>query len=118
MIGLIRTRLTDEAGQALIEYALIVSLIAVILIAALTLTGHSISGILGHIREAGQRGRRMCQGRKRRAYGGSRRTARNERGGAMVEFFHSPPRVLLLLCGMVDFGKAFDYWTDETHLAN
>jgi len=52
MIGSIRTRLTDEAGHALIEYALIVSLIAVISIAALTLTGHSISGILGNISDA------------------------------------------------------------------
>jgi Flp pilus assembly pilin Flp len=52
MIDSIRTRFTDEAGQALIEYALIVSLIAVISIAALTLTGHSISGILGNISDA------------------------------------------------------------------
>ena len=49
MIGSIRTRLTDEAGQALIEYALIVSLIAVVAIAALTLTGHSIRDILNTI---------------------------------------------------------------------
>ena len=52
MIDSIRTRLTDEAGQALIEYALIVSLISVIAVGALTLTGHSISGILGNISNA------------------------------------------------------------------
>lgn len=28
------------------------------------------------------------------------------------------PIVLLLLLGMVDFGKAFNYWIDTTHLAN
>jgi Flp pilus assembly pilin Flp len=52
MIDSIRTRLTDEAGQALIEYALIVSLISVIAVGALTLTGHSISAILGNISDA------------------------------------------------------------------
>jgi pilus assembly protein Flp/PilA len=38
-----------EDGQALVEYALIVSLIAVVAIAALTLTGTSIRGILNTI---------------------------------------------------------------------
>jgi len=52
MLNSIRTRLADESGQALIEYALIVSLISVIAIAALTLTGHSISDILGNISQA------------------------------------------------------------------
>ena len=28
------------------------------------------------------------------------------------------PVLLLLLFGMLDFGKAFNYWIDETHLAN
>ncbi|TMM25275.1 MAG: Flp family type IVb pilin [Actinobacteria bacterium] len=35
-----------EEGQALVEYALIVSLIAVVAIAALTLTGHNIRDML------------------------------------------------------------------------
>jgi pilus assembly protein Flp/PilA len=38
-----------EEGQALVEYALIVSLIAVVAIAALTVTGHNISAILNTI---------------------------------------------------------------------
>jgi len=38
-----------EEGQALVEYALIVSLIAVVAIAALTLTGTSIRSILNNI---------------------------------------------------------------------
>ncbi|TMM25276.1 MAG: Flp family type IVb pilin [Actinobacteria bacterium] len=38
-----------EEGQALVEYALIVSLIAVVAIAALTLTGHNIRDILNSI---------------------------------------------------------------------
>jgi pilus assembly protein Flp/PilA len=39
-------KMRSEDGQALVEYALIVSLIAVVAIAALTLTGHSIRDIL------------------------------------------------------------------------
>jgi pilus assembly protein Flp/PilA len=42
-------KMRAEEGQALVEYALIVSLIAVVAIAALTLTGHSISDILNTI---------------------------------------------------------------------
>ena len=42
-------KMRGEEGQALVEYALIVSLIAVVAIAALTLTGTSISGILNSI---------------------------------------------------------------------
>jgi Flp pilus assembly pilin Flp len=38
-----------EEGQALVEYALIVSLIAVVCIAALTVTGTSIRSILDTI---------------------------------------------------------------------
>ena len=36
----------------------------------------------------------------------------------MVEFALILPLLLLLLLGMVDFGKAFNHWTDMTHLAN
>ena len=42
----------------------------------------------------------------------------DERGAALVEFVLVLPLVLLLLFGMIDFGKAFNYWNDETHLAN
>jgi len=42
-------KMRAEEGQALVEYALIVSLIAVVAIAALTLTGHSIADILNTI---------------------------------------------------------------------
>ena len=38
-----------EDGQALIEYALIVSLIAIVAIVALRTTGNNISGILHNI---------------------------------------------------------------------
>jgi Flp pilus assembly protein TadG len=43
---------------------------------------------------------------------------RNERGTALVEFALVLPLLLVLLLGMLDFGKAFNYWIDETHLAN
>jgi pilus assembly protein Flp/PilA len=39
-------KMRAEEGQALIEYALIVSLISVIAIAALTLTGQSVKNML------------------------------------------------------------------------
>ena len=47
-----------------------------------------------------------------------RRFAADERGVALVEFVLVLPLILLLLLGMIDFGKAFNYWNDETHLAN
>ncbi len=43
---------------------------------------------------------------------------RNESGVAMAEFALVLPILLLLLFGLLDFGKAFNYWIDETHLAN
>ena len=36
----------------------------------------------------------------------------------MIEFALVLPLTLLLVFGMLDFGKAFNYWIDETHLAN
>jgi Flp pilus assembly protein TadG len=42
----------------------------------------------------------------------------DESGQALVEFALVLPLLLLLLFGMLDFGKAFNYWIDETHLAN
>jgi hypothetical protein len=54
-----------------------------------------------------------------RATGGSRRwKLADQRGVALVEFALVLPLILLLLFGMIDFGKAFNYWNDETHLAN
>jgi Flp pilus assembly protein TadG len=47
-----------------------------------------------------------------------RPSAADERGVALVEFALVLPLILLLLFGMIDFGKAFNYWNDETHLAN
>src|SRR5919199_1947026 len=43
---------------------------------------------------------------------------RDERGVALTEFALVLPLLLLLILGMVDFGKAFNYWIDETHLAS
>jgi Flp pilus assembly protein TadG len=44
--------------------------------------------------------------------------ARDERGVSLVEFALVLPVLALLLFGMLDFGKAFNYWIDATHLAN
>jgi pilus assembly protein Flp/PilA len=47
--GDLRERLDRQEGQALVEYALIISLIAVVAIAALQLTGNSITKIFNNI---------------------------------------------------------------------
>jgi Flp pilus assembly protein TadG len=42
----------------------------------------------------------------------------DQRGVALIEFALVLPMILLLLLGMIDVGKAVNYWNDETHLAN
>lgn len=61
-----------------------------------------------------------AHGRSRGAGAVSRahRRVRDERGVALVEFVLILPLLALLLFGMLDFGRAFNYWIDETHLAN
>jgi Flp pilus assembly pilin Flp len=54
------------------------------------------------------------QGRR----GHSLRRWRDERGVALTEFALVLPLLLLLILGMIDFGKAINYWIDNTHLAN
>lgn len=39
----------DQKGQGLVEYALIIALVAVVIVGALTLLGTSISGIFNSI---------------------------------------------------------------------
>jgi hypothetical protein len=48
----------------------------------------------------------------------SRPSPKGERGVALIEFALVLPMILLLLLGMIDVGKAVNYWNDETHLAN
>jgi Flp pilus assembly protein TadG len=43
---------------------------------------------------------------------------RVESGAALVEFALVLPLLLTLLFGMIDFGRAFNYWIDQTHLAS
>ena len=43
---------------------------------------------------------------------------RDQRGAALVEFTLVLPILLLVLIGMLEFGRVFNYWIDETHLAN
>jgi Flp pilus assembly pilin Flp len=47
-----------------------------------------------------------------------RRFRSDERGVALVEFALVAPILFLILFGMLDFGRAFNYWIDSTHLAN
>jgi hypothetical protein len=46
----------------------------------------------------------------------SRRLA-EERANALVEFALVAPLLFVIVFGMIDFGKAFNYWLDENHLA-
>ena len=41
----------------------------------------------------------------------------DERGTAVVEMALVLPLLLVLVVGIVDFGKAFNYWNDTNHLA-
>ena len=49
MLALIRARLTSEEGQALVEYALILALIAVLSIAVLQALGINVSRIFNKV---------------------------------------------------------------------
>ncbi len=42
----------------------------------------------------------------------------NQAGVALVEFALVLPVLLLILVAMLDFGRAFNYWVDETQLAS
>jgi Flp pilus assembly pilin Flp len=44
--------------------------------------------------------------------------SKEEDGAALVEFALVLPLLLVLVFGMLEFGKAFNYWIDTTHLAN
>ena len=50
--------------------------------------------------------------------GVERRKLRSERGQATVEFALVLPMVLLVLVGLIAFGKAFNYWINLNHIAN
>jgi len=43
---------------------------------------------------------------------------KDSRGTALAELALVLPLLLVLIMGMLDFGKAFNEWIDETHLAN
>jgi TadE-like protein len=47
-----------------------------------------------------------------------RKQAKDSSGTALAELALVLPLLLVLILGMVDFGKAFNEWIDETHLAN
>ena len=47
-----------------------------------------------------------------------RSASADQRGVALIEFALVLPMILLILLGMIDVGKAVNYWNDETHLAN
>jgi Flp pilus assembly protein TadG len=41
-----------------------------------------------------------------------------EKGTALIEFALVLPLLLLVLFGILDFGRALNYWNDQTHLAS
>jgi Flp pilus assembly protein TadG len=59
-----------------------------------------------------------CGLRRWRRLGSHRRSLTDQRGVALIEFALVLPMILLILLGMIDVGKAVNYWNDETHLAN
>ena len=46
------------------------------------------------------------------------RIARAEEGATLVEFAMVLPILVVLIMAIMWFGRAFNYWIDETHLAN
>ncbi len=54
---------------------------------------------------------------RRRVLSGVITEAAKERGAALVEFALVLPVLAVLLFGMLEFGKLFNYWIDETHLS-
>jgi Flp pilus assembly protein TadG len=48
----------------------------------------------------------------------AQRFVKDTRGTALAELALVLPLLLVLIMGMLDFGKAFNEWIDETHLAN
>jgi Flp pilus assembly pilin Flp len=62
---------------------------------------------------------RCAPSRAGRPFGGRRRIRRRaagEDGAALVEFALILPVLAVLLFGILEFGKLFNYWIDETHL--
>jgi len=49
MLALMKKLVSEEEGQGLVEYALIIGLIALVVIGALTLTGSNISSLFNSI---------------------------------------------------------------------
>jgi len=41
----------------------------------------------------------------------------DEKGTSLVEFALIAPVLMLVLFGLLDFGKALNYWNNDTHLA-
>ena len=48
----------------------------------------------------------------------SRSVGPDESGQALVEFAFILPMLVVLILAVADFGRAFSYWLDATHLAN
>ena len=47
-----------------------------------------------------------------------KRALKREEGQALVEFALVMPILLLVILGIIDFGRAINYWNSETSLAN
>ena len=58
------------------------------------------------------------QGRRGHSLRRVLRLCRDERGTSLTEFALVLPVLLMLILGMIDFGKAINYWIDQTHLSN
>ena len=136
---------SDERGQGIVEYALIIALVSVVRSScALELLGTDVARrVFDDIAtRSATRSSSRCMHRRpaQPPIAGSRgggsvfrvephldeqtpqtlrtRRLRLESGAALVEFALVLPIFLVLLLGMFDFGKAFNYWIDGTHLSH
>ena len=119
----VATRRQDDKGAAMVEYGILVAGIAVVVMAAVFALGGAISGLFtdGHrptpvtFAGTGGSGRPTTPApaahdslTEARRISKMSRIKRDDRGAAMVEFAIVLPVLLLILLGIIEFGRAYN----------